>query len=76
MKNITLRVDEQALAAARRYAAERNATVNSLVREFLRGIGEREDRARKARKRLRELSRGSRARVGTRSWNRDDLHGR
>jgi hypothetical protein len=76
MKNITLSVDEELLASARRYAAERNATVNGLVREFLTDIARREDRARRARRRIRELSRTSPGRVGSRSWTRDDLHGR
>jgi hypothetical protein len=76
MKNITLSVDEKALEAARRYAALRNATVNGLVREFLAGIADRADRAGKARKRIRALSRSSQARIGSRSWTRDDLHAR
>lgn len=32
---ITLAVDEEVLAAARKYAAVNNTTVNSLVREYL-----------------------------------------
>jgi len=42
MKNITLSVDENilatVLATVRRYAAERNSTVNALVREYLTGL--------------------------------------
>jgi len=76
MKNITLNVDEKILAAVRRYAAERNSSVNALVREHLTSIAQRQDRAAKARKRLRQLSRYSKARVGKRKWDRDDLHER
>jgi hypothetical protein len=76
MKNITLSVDERVLAAVRRYAAEHNSSVNALVREFLSRISQSEDRARNARRRIRELSNRSRARIGSRSWNREDLHGR
>ncbi len=76
MKNLTLKVDEGVLAAVRRYAVERNTSVNGLVREFLAGIAEREDRARLARKRLRELSERSSARIGSATWTRDDLHAR
>ena len=76
MKNITLSVDEKVLRAARRYAAERDSSVNGLVREFLTGIAEREDTARSARRRIRELSRRSNARIGAKSWTRDDLHAR
>lgn len=74
MKNITLNVDEKVLAAARRYAAERNSSVNALVREYLTDIARREDRAAQARKRLKQLSRQSKARVGSKKWRREDLH--
>lgn len=76
MKNVTLSVDEVVLARVRRYAIERSSSVNALVREYLRTLAEKEDRAQSARKRLRELSRSSRARLGSRSWTRDDLHER
>jgi len=76
MKNITLSVDENVLAEVRRYAAERNATVNGLVRDFLTSIAAREDRARNVRKRIRELSSHSAGRIGSKSWSRDDLHER
>ena len=76
MKNITLSVDENVLAAVRRYAVEHNCSVNGLVREFLSGISEREDRARKARRRIRQLSNRSSARLREKSWRREDLHER
>jgi plasmid stability protein len=76
MKNVTLNVDEKVLAAVRRYAAEHDSSVNAMVREFLTGIAEREDRAARARARIRKLSRNSRARVGARTWSRDALHQR
>lgn len=76
MKNITLSIDEGVLAAARRYAADRESSVNGLVREFLTGIAKSEDRARNARRRIRELSRRSKARIGSISWKRESLHDR
>ncbi len=76
MKNITLSIDEKVLAKARRFAVEHNSSVNGLVREYLTSVAEREDRARQVRKRLRELSDRSGARIGARSWNRDELHER
>ena len=36
MKNVTLAVEEDVLAAARKYAAARKTTVNGLVRDYLR----------------------------------------
>ncbi len=76
MKNITLAIDEDVLAAARRYAVERNSPVNAVVREHLNEIARREDRARSARKRLLELSKRSPARIGEKSWTREELHER
>jgi hypothetical protein len=76
MKNITLSVDENVLAAARRHAAERNSTVNALVREFLTGLAAHQDRAKRARTRLRQLSAQSQGQLGKRTWTREDLHDR
>jgi len=76
VKNVTLSVDEKILAAVRRYAVERDSSVNALVRDFLAEIATREDRARKARERIRELSDQSTARIGSRTWTRDELHER
>lgn len=76
MKNITLSVDEKVISVVRRYAAEQNTSVNKLVREFLVGIADRGDRAREARQRIRELSDQSTAQIGSKSWNRDELHER
>ena len=76
MKNITLSVDEKVLTAVRRYAAERDSSVNGLVREFLTSVVEREDRAKDARRRIKELSRRSKARLGPKTWDRGSLHDR
>ena len=76
MKNITLSVDEHVLAAVRRYASERNTTVNGLVRDYLTRLANQEDRAAQARSRLVELSATSEASLGTWKWNRDELYDR
>ena len=74
MKNITLSVDENVLAIVRRYASEQNSSINQLVREFMTSLAQRHDRANAVRERLRQLSDQSEARVGSKSWNRNDLH--
>ena len=76
VKNITLSVDDDVLAAVRRQAAERNSTVNALVREYLTNLAQHQDRARRARARLRQLSRRSQGRLGKKTWSREDLHDR
>jgi metal-responsive CopG/Arc/MetJ family transcriptional regulator len=55
VKNITLSVDEKVLSVVRQHAASRSTSVNQLVRDYLAEIAGREDRARKARRRLRAL---------------------
>jgi len=76
MRNITLSIAEDVLIAVRRLAAERNTSVNALVREYLQNLAAHEDRARRARARLRQLSKQSQGRLGRRNWSREDLHER
>ena len=76
MKNITLSVDEKVLSAVRQHAAARSTSVNQLVRDYLGEIAQRENRARKARRRLRALSNRSTAKIGRASWTREELHER
>ena len=45
MRNITLSVDDDVLAAVRRYAAEHDSSVNALVREYLTNLAGHRDRA-------------------------------
>jgi plasmid stability protein len=76
MKNITLSVDDEVLAAVRRYTAEHNSSVNALVREYLTNLAGHQDRARRARARLRQLSKRSQGSLGKKAWTRSDLHER
>jgi hypothetical protein len=76
MRNITLSVDEKVLTAVRRHAAEHNSTVNALVREYLTNIAAHSDRAKRARARLRQLSKQSQGRLGSKTWSREELHDR
>lgn len=74
MKNITLAVDEKTLDAVRIYAAERNTTVNAIVRAELERIASQEDRTARARRRLKELMEKSTAEMGPITWTRDELY--
>jgi len=76
VKNITLSLDENVLAAVRRRAAECNSTVNALVRNYLTNLAAHDDRAKNARMRLRQLSKTSRGRLGKKTWSREELHER
>ncbi len=76
MANITLSVDDDVLRAVRLYAAERETSVNGIVREILTNLAGHENRAKRARERLRELSDKSHGQLGERTWSREDLHAR
>jgi hypothetical protein len=75
-KNITLALDEPVLEAVRVYAACRQTTVNGLVRDFLTGIAQQEDKTTRARRRLKELMDRTDMEAGPVTWSRDDLHDR
>jgi hypothetical protein len=77
MKNVTLSVEEDVLAAVRKYAAAHKTTVNGLVREYLGKLAAQEDRAARARKELLELAKASTFDPGADwKWNREELYDR
>ena len=76
MKNITLAVDDTILDEVWIYAAKRNTSVDALVREFLNGIAEQEDKTVRAHRRLRELMDRTTLEVGPVTWSRAELHDR
>jgi plasmid stability protein len=76
MKNITLSLDDKVLSAVRLYAAEQNSSVNALVREYLTNLAAHQNRAARARARLRQLSKQSQGRLGRKTWTREELHDR
>ncbi len=74
MKNITLAIDDETLAAVRRYAASNKTTVNALVRDALGAIAKRGTNADAAWDALFKLTDSEGAEVGERRWTRDDLY--
>ena len=76
MKNVTIALDESLLREARRIAADRSTTLNAMIRGYLEELVQRESRAIKARHRIVELCRETRAEIGPRTWSRDELHER
>ena len=78
MKNITLAVEDDVLAAVRELAAERKTTVNGLVRDYLSSLAEeaRKEAAARAREKLVRLSEESTAGMGDWKWNREELYDR
>ncbi|MGO8952009.1 MAG: hypothetical protein ACLPWS_22885 [Rhodomicrobium sp.] len=79
MKNITLAVEDDVLAAVRKLAAERETTVNGLVRDYLKSLAKQasKDDAARARQELVKLSETTTGRLPDDwKWNREDLYDR
>jgi hypothetical protein len=78
MKNITLAVEDDVLAAVRKLAAERKTTVNGLVRDYFASLAEeaRKEAAARARRELVRLSEESTFDMGGWRWNREELYDR
>lgn len=77
MKNVTLAVEEDVLAAVRKYAAAHNTTVNGLVRDYLGKLAQQDSRAAQARRELVELAKSSTFDPGADwKWNREELYDR
>ena len=74
MKNLTLRIDEDVLERARRFAAERGTTVARMVRDHLAAITDADDRAEEARRTLVELAERAGGRTVDWKWNREDIY--
>jgi len=75
-RNVTLRVEEEVLRAARKAAIDRNTSVNQLVRDYLARVARESSQQQAALSRLEEIFRTSRVEVGRRTWTREDLYER
>jgi hypothetical protein len=74
MSNLTLRIDDDLLARARRYAADRGTTVAEIVRDHLQSLTDVHDRAEAARRTLVELAERAQSRRVDWEWNREDIY--
>ena len=74
MKNLTLAIEEDLLFQARKFALDRNTTVNQLVREFLTRIVNQDNRRQAARTQMRQFMRSMRVHAGRRKWTREGLY--
>jgi len=76
MTNLTLSIEDDVLRAARKLAAERETTVNAMVRVFLQDLVAKQDRAARVRQELLDMSENSQMEIGEVTWTRDDLYKR
>ncbi len=74
MKNITLAIDEETLAASREYAKRHGTTVNALVRQLLERTVQQDSKAKiEELLRLMDENPGD---SGGWKWNREELYER
>ena len=74
-KNITLAMDEAVLDRVRIIAAQRKTTVNGLVRDFLSGLANENERLADTRRQLKALMEHSSGRMGPDyKWNREEIY--
>jgi len=75
MKNITLSVDNSLYAKSRLIAAQRGTTVTALVRDYLQGLSDLDQRREKARRELTTMIGSFGGKVG-RMPSREERHAR
>ena len=76
MGNITLKLDDDLLAKAKKLAFERNISVNAIVREKLKEFVQLDQKKRDALQGLESFYKRTNAVIGSVSWNRDEIHER
>ena len=76
MGNITLKLDDDLLAKAKKLAFERNISVNAIVREKLKEFVQLDQKKRDVLKGLESFYKRTNAVIGSVSWNRDEIHER
>jgi predicted transcriptional regulator len=76
MANLTLRIDDQLLDKARRMALRRNTSINAVVREKLEEFVSTDLSREASLEGIEAFFTRSKARIGKKTWNRDEIHER
>ena len=76
MANITLKIDDHLLEMARRVALRRNTSINAIVRQKLEEFVSTDLSREAALKGLEDFFERSKARVGSATWSRNEIHER
>lgn len=77
MTNITMSLEDDLVKKVRKLAVERNTSMTALVRETLRQLAAQEDfRTEEHIAELEAAFNSASAKVGKRTWTRDELHER
>ena len=76
MANITLKIDEELLKKARRLAFQRKTSINAILKQKLEEFVSSDLNRDITLKGLEAFFRRSKARVGEKTWTRDEIHER
>lgn len=76
MTNITLKIDDDILEKARRLAFQRNTSINAIVKQKLEEFVSSDLSREATLSGLDVFFQRSEARVGERTWTRDEIHER
>ena len=76
MANLTLKIDDRLLEKARRLALRRNTSINAVVRERLEEFVSTDLSREATLKGIEAFFVRSKAQIGKKTWNRDEIHER
>ena len=76
MANITLKIDDELLHKARKIADKKNTSLNAVVRGMIRDFVCSDTEAQDAINGLNDFYQRCSARMGSKTWTRDELHER
>ena len=76
MTNITLKIDDDILEKARRLASRRNTSINAIVKQKLEEFVSSDLSRETTLSGLDAFFQRSKARIGKRTWSRDEIHER
>ena len=76
MANITLKVDDRLLEDARLLALKKKTSINAIIKERLEQFVSSDQTRETTLKGLDSFFRRSKARVGRKTWSRDEIHER
>jgi len=76
MANVTVKIDDELLAKARLLAAQRNTSINAIVKQKLEEFVATDLKREATLRGLEDFYARSRARVGKKTWSRDEVHER
>lgn len=76
MANITLKIDDHLLENARNLASQKKTSINAIIRETLERFVSNDQNREASLRGLDAFFRRSQARVGPKTWTREEIHER